>query len=264
VVGNRAKGNYIVVWDLAAEDAASEEVFGAIDTIVGAFAAAGCGYDGNCIGPDRVEFYVAGEREKVQQAVAKGRELLRWRAGQWRIEAQDMESPGTAGGGRKPRRYDIWAIPLPRGEYGYLQVLERDEDYLHLVRVFSLGNRRIASAEEVLASPSLFPPIFTYVTARKVLQNGLEWIGNVRVPYEAPVFRHSKRYVLFADEKGADWVVWTRKGGFRIAGEVTAELRELEFLVTWPLQEVAMRIAGRIGPADAPGEVDRLRRNCGG
>lgn len=151
---------------------------------------------------------------------------------------------------RRPRRFDVWAIPLAPGGFGYMQILERHKEFLDLVRVFDAVTPRVATLEVILASHAMFPPIFTYVSPTAVRKDRLQFVGNKSSEYARPLFRHANLAMLYPDRYDSDWSIWTMEGGYTAVGNLSEEQRGLEPLVMWPIQDVRRRIEGRVGPRD--------------
>jgi hypothetical protein len=71
----------------------------------------------------------------------------------------------------------------------------------------------------------------------------MSWIGNVVVEYTYPVFRHANLAMLYPEHYNHDWTLWTPATGYEPVGVLTDEMKKLECLVIWPLQDVLERIA---------------------
>jgi hypothetical protein len=136
---------------------------------------------------------------------------------------------------------DAFEIPLSDGRLAYCQYVLRKEDFGDLVRVFNLlSPEPLESAEPLLRSNILFPPVFAALVA--AVRYGI-WkrIGNLPVePFEFPKFRQT-----MGTKPGThyDWRIWDGKKT-RMIGELPASLRSLELKCIWGCEALSERIGG--------------------
>lgn len=87
---------------------------------------------------------------------------------------------------RRPRVFDVWALPLGNGLYGHLQVLGRHPEYWHLVQVFDAVTPHPLPLADVLAAPALLTPLFTYISPKTTQKSAAVWVGNAPVEFTYP------------------------------------------------------------------------------
>ena len=212
-----------------------------------------CEFTGKFVGPTEAAFFLVGERPLLEMAVARIASNEKIPQGQLALEEEPSlsEEDGGPVSRRRPKAFDVWAIPLGGGGFGYFQVLDRHEEFLDLVRVFDAATPTLLPLEQVLNLQLMFPPMFTLVSGKTANANSLRWLGNANVSFRYPTFRHANLAMLYPDRFDTDWSLWTRETGYQFVGSLSAEQLELECLTLWPLQYVAERIKKRIGPRDA-------------
>lgn len=196
-------------------------------------------FTGHELGGGGCSFYVEGGRRAVEALVNQIARDMALGAGRLVVEAPARSQARKR---RRPKPYDVWAVPLSKGKVGYAQCLSVDADDQNgdLIRVFSLTTETIAPLDAVLVSPMKFGPVLTVLSVAAGTF-GWKWIGNAPVEFEQPVFRQS---LLAVRGPGVyeDWILWSRGATVRWVGRLDEEQRKLEFLTTWSPCSIAERI----------------------
>jgi hypothetical protein len=209
-------------------------------------------FTGRLVGPDEAAFYLVAERRQLELAVEGISQAVGLSPEQLLVEEEPGSSDEEADPcQRRPRLFDVWAVPLATGGFGHLQVLAHHEDFLDLVRVFDAVTPSPLSREQVLGASLMFPPVFTLVSTKTAKANGLHFLGNAPVQFQYPTFRHANLAMLYPEQFDSDWCLWTFENGYQFVGFLSEEQLDLEALIQWPLQDIAKRIAKRIGAKDA-------------
>jgi hypothetical protein len=233
-----------------------------IDIIEEILIAEPIGFNGRLVGRDECWFYLGTDRSQIEVAIQKIAQLRE--ISQARLALEEEPSLGGEQSNQphpRPKTFDIWAIPLANGAFGHFQVLDRHDEFLDLIRVFDAITPHPIKQEIALSNAKLmFPPVFTLVSAKTARANRLRRLGNVPTRFEYPIFRHANLAMLYPDKFSDDWSLWSKGKGYQFVGKLSGDHRELECLVSWPLEQIAKRIEHRIGADNAlarfePGQV---------
>jgi hypothetical protein len=199
-------------------------------------------YQGNLIGKDDCVFFVTGEGDQIRSAVkhAIGDLGISSRA----IAIREVKHTRLR---RKPKQFDVFAVPLSNGRFGYTQFLGTcPVQFADLVRILPVVTDKVASlqAENVVKMDNI-RPVYTIISVG-LRKFGWVWVANVPVPFETPKFRHSNQAVAL-DVPGVytDWQIWSGDAGWRFVGNLSESEKHLEFLTTWSPWSIAERIVNR-------------------
>lgn len=151
---------------------------------------------------------------------------------------------------KTPKIGDVFEIPLSDGRKAYGQYVRADKDNGPMIRVFDLITRDDVKIDELISSPTMFPPII--VGLKAAIRTGL-WtiIGHSPIKYfESPNFI-SAMYDSINDRVGI-WYLWDgiESKSVPIGYKLSEEYRELEQLVVWAAEDVVERIETGINPLD--------------
>ena len=129
-------------------------------------------------------------------------------------------------------------MPLQDGRYAYGRYLHPDQQHGPLCEVYKSISERSLSMEELDTKERLFPPV--YIGFGSFFKIG-RWrnIGNMPVArFAFPKFRHT-----FGSKPGEyhDWKIYDGNNT-ELVGDLTPEMRSLEFLCVWSPQAMEKRI----------------------
>jgi hypothetical protein len=150
------------------------------------------------------------------------------------------------------KRYDVFSVPLKPEGFGYVQFLGRvDEMQADAVRVLDLvTTAREADAEHCARRADRFPPVLTLLKVG-VKSFGWQVVGNAPVQSSVLMFRQSNAACVSGHGKFHDWRLWTSATGWSDIGDLSEELRSIEFATTWSPFSIAERIVGARNMYDA-------------
>ena len=114
--------------------------------------------------------------------------------------------------------------------------------YGSLVRIFDIVGHQEQSIETLRAAGLLFPPVFI-LFQECIRRKYWSMIGNFEVEaFAFPKFRCSQD-ITHGYKPGIyhDWLIWDGEN-YSFIGALPPELRELEYLVFWPVEMLQDRI----------------------
>lgn len=151
----------------------------------------------------------------------------------------------------KPVPGDVFAVPLPGRQYGYVYVVEESpSEYAHPVEFLDLVTTdRLASIEECKAAPPMMAPILT------VIEGGLRNFGWVRVgsttrSTSTVRFRQSLGHALTGWDHDRDWELWEAGVGWQPVGLLPDSLRPVPIFTHYSPLVIAGKLASAKGIPD--------------
>ncbi len=151
----------------------------------------------------------------------------------------------------KPLPGDVFAVPLPHRQYGYVWLVQDlPERYGHAVAFLDLITaERLASIEECEAAPTMLAPL---VTAVDVGLQVFGWVkvGNLQRPAPPLRFRRSFMHDVTGDTSHEDWQVWEIGVGWQFVGALTDSMRRLPLDASYGLRVISGEIAKEKGIPD--------------
>jgi len=151
----------------------------------------------------------------------------------------------------KPLPGDVFAVPLPHRQYGYVWMVQEVPEYgAHAVAFLDLITaERLASIEECEAAPTMLAPL---VTAVDVGLRVFGWVrvGNLQCPAPPLRFRRSFMHAITGDNFHEDWEVWEVGVGWQFVGALTDSMRRLPLDACYGLRVISGEIAKEKGIPD--------------
>lgn len=208
--------------------------------------------EGHILGNGQATFYFKDTEANIRNFISSMVQHRGYTEDCFSIEAE-LESGQLAIGskGRRAKIFDVWAVPLTDGTFGYFQILDRFVDRGHVIQVFDLKTAHPVGVDVLTQAPLLFPPVFTLIIPKVINECNLKFISNWKSPVPNFVFRHTQLTFPCAENYDKpDWYIWSKATGSTFVGKLSEEYRDIEPRWSWPLAFIVKRIERRIMTRD--------------
>lgn len=196
-------------------------------------------------------FTVKGSLNKMSKCLVDISKSLDLIPGSLSIEpAMKMESESSSLKKKRVRVFDLFSVRGKHGEKYFIHYLNKHPEYNHLVRCYIEDELAYPLLIDLINSKPLFPPVFSYLNPSVIEAQQLTLEGNFRIEFEYPRFKHNTEASITENINSGIWSIWTFPDEYQPVQEVTEDLKNLEYLLMWPIQDIIERMEKRLGPRD--------------
>lgn len=219
-----------------------------VDQLEFKFIAGKLNFEGHILGDAHAIFYFRDTEDNVNNVVKNIVHDCGYHADCFSIETEckkhDLSGSPKS---RRARIFDVWAVPLVDGTFGYFQIIDRIIDRGDIIRVFDVTTDQPVGVEVLLEAPLLFPPVSTLLIPKVIKRCNLHFISNWKCAVPPFFFRHAQFFFPCTENYDKpDWFIWSKANGSSFIGALSEDYRNIEPRWIWPLELIVKRIERRI------------------